>query len=126
MVKLQWQSVCYGKKNAKIINFINIFQLALTLDGVEEGASLLFEGLLEIYKHGEQQDLQRGQLVKDSDSLKSAANENAAYVNETVPGNTSPLHGAEGTVEFSGNYRNKMIFLENRMRAQELEFVGMF
>ena len=84
-------------KNAKIIIFLNIFQLALTLDGVEEGASLLFEGLLEIYKHGEQQDLQRGQLVKDSDSLKSAANENAAYVNETVPGNTSPLHGAEGT-----------------------------
>ena len=70
--------------------------MALTLDGVEEGASLLFEGLLEIYKVGEQQD-QRSQLGKDTDSLKSTANENAGYVNEIVPGNTSPLHGAEGT-----------------------------
>ena len=70
-------------------------QLALTLDGVEEGASLLFEGLLEIYKVGEQQDLQRNQHVKDTDSFQSA-NENAAYISETVPGNTSPLHGAEG------------------------------
>ena len=101
--------------------------MALTLDGVEEGASLLFEGLLEIYKHGEQQDLQRGQMVKDSDSLKSAANENAAYVNETVPGNTSPLHGAEGT-NFQELSEIKCIyfFLENRMRAQELQFVGKF
>ena len=66
----------------------------MTLDGVEEGASLLFEGLLEIYKAGEQQDIQRGQ--KDTDSFQSPPNENAAYVNETVPGNTSPLHGAEG------------------------------
>ena len=67
----------------------------MTLDGVEEGASLLLEGLLEIYKVGEQQDHLRGQ--KDTDSWKSAANENAGYVNEIVPGNTSPLHGAEGT-----------------------------
>ena len=63
---------------------------------MEEGASLLFEGLLEIYKVGEQQDHQRSQHAKDTDSLKSAVNENAGYVNEIVPGNTSPLHGAEG------------------------------
>ena len=97
MVKLQWKGVCYGKRYQKFQFHDPFFQLALTLDGVEEGASLLFEGLLEIYKVGEQQDHQRGQLGKDNDSLKSPANENAGYVNEIVPGNTSPLHGAEGT-----------------------------
>jgi len=99
LIRLLWSNY-NGKVSA---------MLALTLDGVEEGASLLFEGLLEIYEAGEKQDIQRGQHVKDTDSLKSAANENAGYVNEVVPGNTSPLHGAE----------------ENRMRAaKELQFIA--
>ena len=71
-------------------------KLALTLDGVEEGASLLFEGLLEIYKKGEKADLQRNHSTDSSCSFQSPANEHPGYLNDILPGNTSPLHGAEG------------------------------